>query len=196
MPGIPVVETARLRLRPLTANDLDVLHEIHQYGFGDGSGFKTLEGLATTQKVLDWVVLNEWFPRLRWWNTRAIELKENQTVIGEIALVPMPVPLDVIIADVHEQMGMPIHALEVSMLWGVLPEYRRKGYATEAATSMIAFAFKQFNLKRIIADTESENIASQNVMRRLGMRIYKNRLKEVDWLEVIGVLENPTIQSS
>lgn len=83
-------------------------------------------------------------------------------------------------------------AMELSMLWGLLPEYRRIGYATEAVAAMIGFAFQQFNLRRVVADTEHENLASQGVMRRVGMTLYQSKLAGIDWLETVGVLVNPS----
>jgi len=191
MPGIPPLETYRLLLRPLAGDDFDALHEIHERGFGDGSAFMTAEALAASRKVLGWIELNEWFPRLRWWNTRLIVLKAIQKPVGEIAFVPMPLPLDSIIAGEEVDSAQVPQTMELSMVWGVLPECRGNGYAAEAAKAMVDFAFKQFNLTRIMADTEHANRASQSVMRKIGMTLYQNRLAGLDWIETVGVLENP-----
>jgi RimJ/RimL family protein N-acetyltransferase len=191
MPGIPLLETDRLLLRPLTGADFDALHEIHARGFGDGSGYGTDEALAESRKVLGWIELNEWFPRLRWWNTRLIVLKATGQPVGEIAFVPVPFPLNSIMAGEETDSAQVAQRMELSMVWGVLPESRGNGYAAEAAKAMIDFAFKKFNLERIIADTEHENTASQAVMRKIGMTLYKNRLTGLDWIETVGVLVNP-----
>lgn len=44
------------------------------------------------------------------------------------------------------------------------------GYATEAATASLDFAFGELQLSEVVADTTSVNQQSQAVMRRLGMR--------------------------
>jgi RimJ/RimL family protein N-acetyltransferase len=196
MPGIPVLETTRLILRPLVDDDLHTLHEVHARGFGDGSEFNTSIGIDHARKVLQWIHLNEWFPRLRWWNTRAIVSKTTDKVIGEIAFVPMPLPLDAIIAQAEIDGSTAIQTMELSMLWGIIPEHRGQGYAAEAARAMIDFAFQQFNLRRIIADTEHANTASQSIMRKLGMTLYQSKLKggDLDWIEVVGVLDNPLLK--
>lgn len=75
-------------------------------------------------------------------------------------------------------------------LWAIDPQHQRQGYAAEAAQAMITFAFQQMRLRRILATTEYENIASQNVMRKIGMQITRNPLPEPPWLQVVGVLEN------
>ena len=58
---------------------------------------------------------------------------------------------------------------------------------------MIDFAFKQLHLTRIIATTDYSNIASQGVMRKVGMKITRNPLPDPPWLQVVGVLENDVL---
>lgn len=55
---------------------------------------------------------------------------------------------------------------------------------------MIMHSFKQMGLKRIVATTEYENIASQGVMQKIGMKITHNPLPDPPWLQVAGILEN------
>ena len=191
MLGIPLIHTERLTIRPLAEGDFDALHEIHERAFGDGSQYRKEEAMAASRKSLSWIELNEWSPRLRWWNTRLIVDTATQRAIGEIAYVPMPLPLDALIAGSEVDAALVPQTMELSMLWGLLPEWRRKGYASEAAAAMIGFAFQQFNLRRIVADTEHANITSQGVMRRVGMKLYQSRLAGIDWLEIVGVLVNP-----
>ncbi len=42
----------------------------------------------------------------------------------------------------------------------------------------------------MIATTEFNNVASQAVMRKLGMRLERNEYNQPPWLQVVGVLEN------
>ena len=46
-------------------------------------------------------------------------------------------------------------------------------------------------LERIVATTERDNLASQAVMRHLGMRLHENALDEPEWFQLVGILENP-----
>jgi len=55
---------------------------------------------------------------------------------------------------------------------------------------LINFAFQQLRVKRLIATTEYENIASIGVMRKLGMTVAKNPLSDPPWLQVVGILEH------
>jgi RimJ/RimL family protein N-acetyltransferase len=51
-----------------------------------------------------------------------------------------------------------------------LPAYWGKGYAYEAATAMLNFAKADLGLKRILATTRPDNIASQKLLEKLGLR--------------------------
>jgi RimJ/RimL family protein N-acetyltransferase len=54
--------------------------------------------------------------------------------------------------------------------YSVLPEYQRRGYATEAARGLIAHAFAQPGVARVIAETLPELAGSIAVMEHCGMR--------------------------
>jgi RimJ/RimL family protein N-acetyltransferase len=55
--------------------------------------------------------------------------------------------------------------------WGIAAGFRGKGYAVEAATASIDWVFAQSTIDQIVHCIERENIASQNVARRLGASI-------------------------
>jgi len=65
--------------------------------------------------------------------------------------------------------------------WAVHPDEWGKGYATEAAWHMIDWAFREFNLHRVVAFCHACNSASIRVMEKLGMQL-EGRLREVRWL--------------
>jgi RimJ/RimL family protein N-acetyltransferase len=48
--------------------------------------------------------------------------------------------------------------------------HQRRGYATEAARSLLAYAFESLQCHRIIATCQPQNVASWRVMERLEMR--------------------------
>jgi RimJ/RimL family protein N-acetyltransferase len=77
----------------------------------------------------------------------------------------------------------------MGLYYALDPAHHGKGYATEAAQALIDYAFQYLNLKRIVANTEFTNLASQAVMKRLGMTLYRNETGEPEWFEVLGVLE-------
>lgn len=52
-----------------------------------------------------------------------------------------------------------------------LPDYERKGYAFEAANKLKEAAFNVFGIKAISAITENENISSQKLIEKLGLKL-------------------------
>lgn len=57
----------------------------------------------------------------------------------------------------------------VEIGWRFLPEAWGQGYATEAAKAALVYGFETVRLPEVIAFTARTNLASQNVMRRIGM---------------------------
>ncbi|HWA60695.1 MAG TPA: GNAT family protein [Caulobacteraceae bacterium] len=54
--------------------------------------------------------------------------------------------------------------------WTIAPDRQGRGYATEAAAALIAFAFGPLACHRVIATCQPQNTASWRVMEKLGMR--------------------------
>ncbi|WP_053005784.1 GNAT family N-acetyltransferase [Kiloniella spongiae] len=69
---------------------------------------------------------------------------------------------------------MTFHRWEVQrtweMGWLILPEFQGKGYASEAAKSLLKVGFEQMELHRIVAMAHPENSASWRLMEKIGMR--------------------------
>jgi len=59
---------------------------------------------------------------------------------------------------------------EVEIAYHFLPSAWGKGYATEAATAILAFGFESVRLKEIIGLTFPDNVASWRVLEKVGMR--------------------------
>ncbi len=66
---------------------------------------------------------------------------------------------------------------EVEIGWRILPEYWRKGYASEAATKLLEYGFNELKLQKIISFAVSDNVASTAVMKKIGM----NHKPELDF---------------
>lgn len=54
--------------------------------------------------------------------------------------------------------------------WIIHPDYRKKGFAFEAAEALIKYAFETLNVSKIQAHCDSRNIASEKLMKKLGMK--------------------------
>ena len=52
--------------------------------------------------------------------------------------------------------------------YGILEEYQGQGYAAEAVGAVVTWALKQTGVKRVEAETDPDNRASQRVLERCG----------------------------
>jgi len=155
MREIPVLESERLVIRPFLNTDLPYLFQIKQ-NIGWVEAAKTAEQqLLDEADYLEWAVRNEHqLARMGQppYGDRAVLLKETDQIIGSVGLVPC--------VDVYGQMpslggqaGCYATA-EVGLLWLIDTAYQGKGYATEAAQTLIDYAFGSMRLRRLIATTE------------------------------------------
>jgi RimJ/RimL family protein N-acetyltransferase len=58
----------------------------------------------------------------------------------------------------------------VEISYGVAPEHQGKGYATEAAEALVAYAFRNGQVRVVRAHTLPENEASKRVLEKCGFR--------------------------
>lgn len=66
--------------------------------------------------------------------------------------------------------GPPDQEGSVTIGYGIVPSYRGQGFATEALAAMIAWAFDQAGVQRVLADCEAWNVGSIRVLEKAGMR--------------------------
>lgn len=193
MRTMPTLETDRLIIRSLKRDDLDAIHrildiELSDADMGDG-GAKALDA---RRAWLEWTVLNyDQLARLYQppYGERAVALKASGELIGAVGYVPCLDRFGQL--PYFQSRGAPAghFSTEFGLFWAIAPAHQRKGYATEAAGAMIAHAFAELQLFRIVATTTYNNAASIGVMRKLGMSIERNPLDEPPWLQVVGALE-------
>jgi [ribosomal protein S5]-alanine N-acetyltransferase len=58
----------------------------------------------------------------------------------------------------------------VEVGYDIVPEYRKQGYATEMARSLIAWAFQETGINVVTASCLDDNIGSIKVLENVGMR--------------------------
>ncbi len=66
--------------------------------------------------------------------------------------------------------GAPTSQGVVEVGYGVAEAYRNRGYTTEAVRALVGWAFAQPGCTTIVADTAEENVASQRVLTKAGLR--------------------------
>jgi RimJ/RimL family protein N-acetyltransferase len=189
---IPILETNRLLVRPLTqADELDCHRLYVDIEWAD----RSVRDEVNRERRREWI---EWtvrgyvqLSRLNQppYGERAVIAKQRGRFIGLVGLVPLLAPFAQL-----PPFGGKSNArftAEVGLFWAISPAVQRNGYASEAAGALIAYAFEQLQLGRLMAGTEHTNAASIGVMRRLGMRIERNPFAEPEWFQVVGILEPP-----
>jgi RimJ/RimL family protein N-acetyltransferase len=122
-------------------------------------------------------------------------LRTSGGVIGTVGFVPCQDAFEQVPELCGGQTMSGFTTPEFGLYWAIDRAYQRQGYATEAAQAMVEYAFEKLHLKRIIATTEHENLASQAVMRKLGMHIVRNPSPEPPWLQVVGIIYHPRYPS-
>ncbi len=55
--------------------------------------------------------------------------------------------------------------------YSVLPQFQRRGYATEMAAGLVRWALEQPGVRRVVAETEWANPASMRVLEKVGFKL-------------------------
>lgn len=66
--------------------------------------------------------------------------------------------------------GPPNAAGQVEIGYGVEPSEQGRGYATEAVKRLVRWAFQQPGVETVVAETAADNVASQRVLEKAGLR--------------------------
>jgi len=188
---MPDFTTPRLLIRRLCMDDLTDIHRILDLEVPEGGSREHRSAW------LEWTVHNyDALERLYQppYGERAVRLRESGELIGAVGLVPelnFFAQIPGLGPDPKPRLPARFSQPEVGLFWTIALAHRGQGYATEAACAMVEFAFNQLSLAHIVATTRYDNLASQAVMRRLGMRVERNPFAEPPFLQVVGILINP-----
>ncbi len=147
------METARLQLLPLTADDAEALHDmwtdpgVRRFLWDD-----VVIPREQTTGILD--TNRGYFANLGYglWGVR---LRDRPDLIGFGGYWFFHDPP------------------ERQILYGLAPDHWGRGLATEIARAMIRYGFDVHGFDQIIGSTDAPNVASCKVMERAGMRFLK-----------------------
>ncbi len=70
---------------------------------------------------------------------------------------------------------------EVELGYQVVPAHRRRGLTYEGCKALIEWAFFDSRTLQIVADCESNNIASVNTLEKLGFTVIGNNAEQLKW---------------
>jgi ribosomal-protein-alanine N-acetyltransferase len=159
-----VLETERLRLTPLTEDDLDIATAL----LCDPEAMRYVDGAITPDEAEEHMsdaVKRGAGGRIGIWCVRR---KDTGQKIGDGVLLPIPIDQPDTDWSLVVLEAYPSGNIEVGYL--LIPEAWGQGFATEICTRLLRFVFEMTDLKQIVAVTDPGNFASQHVLRKCGLR--------------------------
>jgi ribosomal-protein-alanine N-acetyltransferase len=141
--------TARLRLRPCSAADVDALHalwtdpQVRRFLWDDVVIDRATAAERVTSSEISFAGAG--------WGLWAMEPLEGGTLIGVIGLVEMDA------------------SLGPEIVYALHPDHQGRGHATEASEALLDYAFEALCFAQVPGRTDTPNRASARVLERLGM---------------------------
>lgn len=160
MPSVLVLETNRLALRRISVDDAEFMLEL----LNDPSFVRYIgdRGVRTTDDGRKYIQTGpmESYERFGF-GLYLVELKDTREAIGICGLLK------------RESLQ------DVDVGFALLPRFWSKGYAVEAVSAVLAYGRDTLGLKRIVAITSPDNVASINLLSKFGFRFERmTRLSE------------------
>jgi RimJ/RimL family protein N-acetyltransferase len=146
----PVITTERLTLRPFAAEDVDELLDLF------------IDADVRRHLLDDMVVSREWVEE----EVSSSQARFTESGCGLWTLTETSGESIVGFVGFRPFFDPP----ELQLLYGLLPSYWGRGFATEACEAAIDYAFGVLGLEDVRAATDAPNSASIAVLERLGMR--------------------------
>ena len=166
--------TARLSVRPATADDVDATWEFRQLP----EVAAWLTRLDTERRTYAEAFLDP--ERL----SKTLVIERDGEVIGDLMLAVGDAWAQ---ADVAER----ARGVQAELGWVIHPEHAGQGYATEAVGEVLRVCFEDLGLRRVTALCFADNVASWRLMERLGMRREEHTVRDSlhrsgAWLDGFG----------
>lgn len=151
-----MLETKRILLRPPKNEDLDSIHSL----YCDPDIQKYLGGsycIEVSERHLQMAIQN--YGR-DGYGMMVIFEKEKNGLIGfcKIQSSPLESPNN------------------IEIIYGLLPEWRGKGYAMEAVQEILHWFFDEFVIDRIIGRVKQDNTVSRKLLEKLGFVKIEDRI--------------------
>ena len=158
------LETERLRLPPMQPEDVDISKAV----LCDEQVMRYVSDAMTPAAVEDDMansVRRGAGGRIGLW---VVSRKDTGAKIGTSVLMPVPIEEDdydwsLLVPEAYPNAHIEVGYLFVPDAWG-------QGFATEACTRLVRFAFEHTPLAEIVATTDPENVRSHNVLQKSGLR--------------------------
>ena len=163
---LPQYESERLLFRPIQETDFDAWLPF----FKSRSAMQhwPMGSMTAEEYARQWYKKQWQRYENNWGGMNALILKDTNRLIGHAGLLTQKID----------------HSIELEVAYSLLPDYWKKGYATEAALKCKAVAFERDYCKKLVALISPSNSPSIAVAKRLGMK----KEKRVLFQEVVADL--------
>ncbi|WP_432663674.1 GNAT family N-acetyltransferase [Wukongibacter baidiensis] len=148
------IDTERLTMRPFTLDDRDSIFNImkdkEMYLYTPDEPWSGVESAEEFIKMVLWLY------DMNHHNFRhffAMTIKQSGEIIGFCGIG-----------------GIAYDRSKNEVFYSIGKDHWGKGYATEAAKAMLKYAFEELELDNIIAAVHPENIASNRVLQKIGLK--------------------------
>ncbi|PMB51578.1 GNAT family N-acetyltransferase [Fischerella thermalis CCMEE 5201] len=177
---MPEIETARLRLRPYTLDDVDetavILSNPEVMKYSPRGPIPEDQVKEVTQQILEFFI-QHW--KQHGFGVWAVVDKATNKLLGHCGLNFLPNSPEVEVLyrldQAYWNQGIATEATKASLryapslIFGVLPQFWGRGYATEATLGVLDHAFTDLGIKYIVADVDEPNDRSIRVLEKIGM---------------------------
>ncbi|MCK6694552.1 MAG: GNAT family N-acetyltransferase [Thermoanaerobaculia bacterium] len=144
-----ILETDRLHLRPFTLDDAGfILKLLNTPGWLEFIGDRNVRSIADAEKYLTDGPMKSY--QINGFGLSAVTLAGTDVPIGSCGLI--------------KREGLP----DVDLGFAFLPEFTGKGYASEIAAAVLAYATNELKINRVLAITSLNNTGSINVLKKIG----------------------------
>jgi ribosomal-protein-alanine N-acetyltransferase len=141
------IETERLVIRALTMGDLD---DVAIKWRGDGSSISRQEAQRQIERALENYRRNT--PERIVHLVLAITIRESDEFVGWCGFDPKA-----------------YDPTAYELFYMIIPEYRRRGLATEAVRAMLRHGFCVIGVEKIVGNVDVDNVASLRVQAKAGI---------------------------
>jgi GNAT superfamily N-acetyltransferase len=163
-----MLESERLKIIPLNYDQLK------KYTACDNSLENEL-GLKNSSRIipehLKNVIINKVLPAVK---------KDSGSFLYNTIWLATDIQKNVIVASFGFK-GLPNDEKEIEIGYGTESEFQNKGYMTEAISCAVDWAKNRSDIYYIIAETDSDNIASVKVLEKNGFIQFKKTENNIRW---------------
>lgn len=170
-----IIRSPRLELVPMGPDLLEALLVRDHARASQISTFQIPEDLIISAQALQMRLKQlRADPQVQPWSIRAIVLRESQMMCGRIGFHSEPAPED--LRDIAPE--------GVELGYEIAESFRRKGYAKEAAVTLMRWAFEVHGQRSFILSISPANKASLAMAHALGFCETGSHMDDEDGLEL------------